>query len=117
MSPGRMDYCDCGHDNPRKSLRPSGKISGASLFRIDMHTHIMPPALPDLSSFSPPDSPRPWLQLKPSPKDPEKIDMYVGEAFFRTVEPICFSAATRLREMDEAGVDIQVLSTIPILFF
>jgi aminocarboxymuconate-semialdehyde decarboxylase len=117
MSPARMADCGCGYGSPGKSTRNSEKISGASLFRIDMHTHIMPPTLPDLSPFSPPDSPRPWLQLKPSPKDPEKVDMYVGNSFFRTVEPNCFSGATRLREMDEAGVDVQVLSTIPILFF
>lgn len=117
MSPARMETCDCGHSQNEQSASNLRKISGASLFRIDMHTHIMPPRLPDLSSFSPADSPRPWLQLKPSQKDPDKVDMFVGDSFFRTVEPNCFSAATRLQEMDDAGVDVQVLSTIPILFF
>jgi aminocarboxymuconate-semialdehyde decarboxylase len=82
-----------------------------------MHTHIMPPTLPDLSSFSLPDPPRPWLQLKPNKENPEETDMYVGDSFFRTVQPNCIRPETRLAEMDEAGVDIQVLSTIPVLFF
>lgn len=42
--------------------------------------------------------------------------MIKGDKFFREVESNCWEPQDRLKEMDETEVDIQVLSTIPVLF-
>jgi aminocarboxymuconate-semialdehyde decarboxylase len=87
-----------------------------------MHTHIMPPTLPDLAALSPPSTtssnPYPWPAFHPSADHPTTgaIDMYVGASFFRRVTPSCYDPAARIKDMDAAGVDVQVLSTVPVLF-
>lgn len=42
--------------------------------------------------------------------------MMKGDKVFREVEENCFNEEIRIKEMDDTAVDMQVLSTIPVLF-
>lgn len=118
---GESSDCFCTKFNHH--AKTNGEhASGSSTIRIDIHTHIMPPTLPDFS-----DDESDWVHLRSREKSTEKeegqekkeelkVDMYVGSRFFRTVEANCFDPKTRITEMDATEIDIQVLSTIPILF-
>lgn len=45
-----------------------------------------------------------------------KACMMKGDKLFREVDDNCFDAAVRMKEMEYTGVNVQVLSTIPVLF-
>jgi aminocarboxymuconate-semialdehyde decarboxylase len=78
----------------------------------------MPPSLPDLASLSPSTPEYAWPALRPTADHAETgaVDMYVGDTFFRRVTRSCYDPAARVADMDAAGVDVQVLSTVPVLF-
>ncbi|CAL5872398.1 uncharacterized protein PFLUO_LOCUS6662 [Penicillium psychrofluorescens] len=89
----------------------------------------MPPSLPDFSKSHGTSQPtsQEWITLRPhdasrdgsdgqNGKTSSKVDMFVGDRFFRTVEPNCFDPDVRIAEMDDSGVDVQVISTVPVLF-
>ncbi len=42
--------------------------------------------------------------------------MMKGDKIFRIVEENCYKAEPRLKDMQNTGVDMQVLSPIPVLF-
>lgn len=42
--------------------------------------------------------------------------MYKGNQFFRDIEKNCYNGKARLGEMDDQGVTVQVLSTVPVMF-
>lgn len=79
----------------------------------------MPSALPDLAALFPASgatSSYPWPDFRAREDGTGDIDMFVGGSHFRRVQPNCYDARARVAEMDAAGVHVQVLSTVPLLF-
>ena len=78
--------------------------------KIDIHTHIMPDKMPKWAEkFGYGD----FIHLEHRNC---KACMMKGDKLFREVEENCFDAKLRLKEMNDTNVDVQVLSTIPVLF-
>src|SRR5688572_28106830 len=78
--------------------------------KIDIHTHIMPEKMPNwVQKFGYGE----FIHLEHRNC---KACMMKGDKLFREVEDNCFKEDVRLREMQGTGVDVQVLSTIPVLF-
>ncbi len=78
---------------------------------IDIHTHILPRTWPDLAErygyggF-----------VKLIHERPGCARMVIDGRDFRTVDENCWSPEVRIRECDRDKVDVQVLSTVPVMF-
>ena len=78
--------------------------------KLDIHTHIMPDKMPNwVAKFGYGE----FIHLEHRNC---KACMMKGDNLFREVEENCFTASVRIEEMDSTNVDVQVLSTIPVLF-
>jgi aminocarboxymuconate-semialdehyde decarboxylase len=79
--------------------------------KIDLHTHMIPERWPDLCArfgyggFVRLDHHRPCAAR-----------MMIGDRVFREIEDNCWSPGRRLSDCDTAGIDVQVLSTVPVMF-
>lgn len=78
--------------------------------KIDIHTHIMPEHMPNwVKKFGYGE----FIHLE---HNNCKACMMKGDKLFREVEPNCFDVSLRKKDMEATGVQMQVLSTIPVLF-
>jgi len=78
--------------------------------KLDIHTHIMPDQMPNwVAKFGYGE----FIHLEHRNC---KACMMKGDKLFREVEDNCFKADVRIEEMNSTNVDLQVLSTIPVLF-
>jgi len=79
--------------------------------RIDVHTHILPATIPDFHArYGYGD----WISLQKT--EDGKTKMWKAGKVFRVVEPNCFDPDERIKECNDYNVDVQVLSTVPVMF-
>lgn len=86
-------------------------VDGKDLLKIDIHTHIMPEHMPR------------WAEkfgyggfIHLDHHKPCCARMMQDDKFFREVMDNCWDPESRMKECKEHHVDVQVLSTIPVLF-
>jgi aminocarboxymuconate-semialdehyde decarboxylase len=77
--------------------------------RIDVHAHLLPLGLPDLAEST--GDPR-WPTVV---VDGEQGRIVARGTVFRAVDDGYWSVARRLEQLDAWGVDLQVLSPLPVL--
>jgi aminocarboxymuconate-semialdehyde decarboxylase len=83
----------------------------ASALRIDIHTHILPERWPDLRERYGYGG---WVRLEHH--QPCCARMMIDDRVFREITENLWNPRTRLGDCDAAGVDVQVLSTVPVMF-
>ena len=79
--------------------------------KIDIHTHILPKRWPDLRERYGYGG---WIRLEHH--KPCCARMMRDDQFFREVESNTWSGDVRVTECDSHRVDVQVLSTVPVMF-
>jgi aminocarboxymuconate-semialdehyde decarboxylase len=84
-------------------------MSGTGL--VDVHTHILPAELPDLRQRFGYGG---WPSIVPD--GPRRARIVIDDRLFRVIEDDCWDPSRRLEDCDRDGVELQVLSTVPVMF-
>ena len=80
-------------------------------FSVDIHTHILPK---DIPNFRERFGYGGFIRLEHHM--PSCARMFKDDEFFREVESNCWNPAMRISECDNHHIDVQVLSTVPVMF-
>ena len=80
------------------------------MLKIDMHAHLLPKEWPNLSEKLG-VSGFPYMDLSEN-----RTRIFRDGKFFREVWPNCYDAALRIEEYARFGVQVQVVSTVPVMF-
>lgn len=75
---------------------------------VDAHTHFVPSAIP-----AAPGRTARWPSIEPRQGDEAAV--IIGGKLFRSIDSRSWSADRRLEDMDEDGIDVQVISPMPEL--
>jgi len=88
------------------------------MFKIDLHTHMLPRALPDFESRFGYGG---WVSMEAIPADDPSAfaggaRLRVDNRHFRDVKPNCVDTDARLHDMEVNNVQVQAISPVPVMF-